>query len=145
MIASTPLPISDLASACLCALTLLFALGALMVGALSGASASDFTESDDTGAETPPDLSECGIAEHIPTLPAGSQLVEAGDGMITTPDRAFLYEYRWTGSQVEYVRRVPLSDFVRRAISHPDALQAEADFFTNARRMTDAQRAESTL
>ena len=118
--------------ACVCALVLFFLLGCLVVRAFQGIPVSDFAESPDNAVfddgTTPPDISECGLAPHIPTLPAGSQLVEAGDGMITTPDQAFLFEYRWTGSQVEFVRRVPLSDFIRSAISHPDALAAQETF-----------------
>ncbi len=126
---------SDLVSvtaACLCALAFFVLLGCIACRLFQGIPVSDFQESPDNAVfndeTTPLDISECGLAPHIPTLPAGSLLVEAGDGMITTPDQAFLFEYRWTGSQVEFVRRVPLSDFIRSAISHPDALEAQETF-----------------
>jgi len=71
-------------------------------------------------------LEETGIAAEIAHLPPGSQLVEIDTaGLLTPPGAVMVHEYRWTGSQIEFVRTCPLHefDFVVRSgdASSPDS------------------------
>ncbi len=81
---------------------------------------------DDATFEDSPDLGETGIACEIARLPAGSQLVEIDTaGMLTPPGQVIVNEYRWTGSTIEFVRRVPLHEF-SFVVPH-GTTQAQAD------------------
>ncbi len=74
--------------------------------------ARDFEEPADDAVFDSPHLEETGIACEIAKLPAGAQLVEIDTaGMLTPPGQVWVHEYRWTGSAVEFVRRVPLHEF----------------------------------
>lgn len=99
---------------------------------------SGFRESDiDATFEDAPDLSETGIACEIAKMAPGTQLVEVDTaGMLTPPQHVFVHEYVWTGSEIKFVRRVPLHEFdfiipgsaAIHAASHPEAMQAREDF-----------------
>lgn len=101
----------------------------------------DDPESDAT-FEDSPDLSETGIACEIAKMAPGTQLVEVDTaGMLTPPAQVFVHEYVWTGSEIKFVRRVPLHEFdfiipgsaAMHAASYPEALAAREDFFKSAR------------
>ena len=110
-----------------------------------------FRESDiDATFEDSPDLSETGIACEIAKMAPGTQLVEVDTaGMLTPPQHVYVHEYVWTGSEIQFVRRVPLHEFdflipgsAMHAASHPEALAARADFLSSHRplRPTDHVR-----
>ncbi len=133
--------VSDFVStsvACCFALGLFLILGVIATSFFKGVPISDFQESEDNASfEDTPDLSETGIACEIAKLPPGSQLVEVDTaGMLTPPQHVWVHEYVWTGSKIQFVRRVPLHEFdflitgsaVMHAISHPDALAAQETF-----------------
>ena len=137
------------AVACLSALVLFVILGVYVVS-FFGATPGDATGFDDPETDATfeggPDLSETGIAAEIAKLPPGSQLVEVDTaGMLTLPKNVWVHEYVWTGSEIRFVRRVPLHEFdfllpgsALHAASHPEALAAREDFFKHARKATAA-------
>ena len=131
--------------ACFAALLFFFALGwaVLRLFNLGKDVAETFSEpeSDATFEDSPPDLSETGIACEITHMAPGTQLVEVDTaGMLTPPQHVFVHEYVWTGSEIQFVRRVPLHEFdflipgsAMHAASHPEALAAREDFFKSTR------------
>ena len=111
--------------------------------------AQAFSEPEsDASFEDSPDLSETGIACEIAKLPPGSQLVEVDTaGMLTPPAHVYVHEYVWTGSEIKFVRRVPLHEFdflipgsAMHAASHPEALAAREDFLKAHRPLTPADQ-----
>ena len=127
--------------ACIIALVLFFGIGLLALHAWPTREPYETTHfSDDATFEDGPDLSETGIAAEIAKLPPGSQLVEVDTaGMLTPPANVWVHEYVWTGSEIKFVRRVPLHecDFLipgsaMHAASHPEALAARGQFLRHS-------------
>ncbi len=133
--------------ACIIALVVFFGIGLLALhvwptSATHEATGFDDPEGNATFEEDSPDLSETGIACEIAKLAPGSQLVEVDTaGMLTPPANVWVHEYVWTGSKVEFVRRVPLHEFdflipgsaALHAASHPEALAAREQFLRHNR------------
>jgi len=133
--------------ACSIALVVFFAIGLLALHVWPTSAPHEATgfedPEDDATFEDSPDLSETGIACEIAKLPPGSQLVEVDTaGMLTPPANVWVHEYVWTGSEIKFVRRVPLHEFdflipgsAMHAAIHPEALAAREDFLGNVRKL----------
>ncbi len=84
------------------------------------------------------DFEETGIGCETANMAPGTQLVEIDTaGLLTPPADVWVCEYFWTGTEIKFVRRVPLHAFdftvssaALHAASHPDALAAREDFLS---------------
>jgi len=95
---------------------------------------------NDAAFHDSPNLAETGIAAAIARLPPGTCLVEIDTaGVLTPPAEVLVHEYRWTGSQIEFVRAVPLHAFDFSSLPTPRPPQ-EYGFPASSQERVDVQR-----